>query len=185
MLRVSVERMLAEGATFTELSVETLIVEAGMSRSRFYTYFESKGDLLAALVADATEDMLGIPGAWLSLPFDASPEDVRAAFVTLAKGYQENAGLLGALAEGAAYDEGIRELQHRMIAAYVKAVADHIKAGQKAGAFDPDLDAVRTASWLTWMVERGLQQLVVPATARERTRLAGVVGDIVSKTLAA
>ena len=34
------ERLMGEGASFTELSVERLSTEAGISRASFYIYFE-------------------------------------------------------------------------------------------------------------------------------------------------
>jgi len=41
-----VQQLLDEGESFTEMSVERLVSEAGISRSTFYVYFEDKGDLL-------------------------------------------------------------------------------------------------------------------------------------------
>src|SRR5919204_2762028 len=43
------ERLMAQGSTFTELSVDRLATEAGMSRRTFYVYFRDKGDLLRQL----------------------------------------------------------------------------------------------------------------------------------------
>src|SRR4051794_34010288 len=40
------ENLLDKGENFTEVSVERLVSEAGISRSTFYVYFEDKGDLL-------------------------------------------------------------------------------------------------------------------------------------------
>ena len=37
------ERLMADGASFTELSVDRLATEAGISRASFYIYFEDKG----------------------------------------------------------------------------------------------------------------------------------------------
>jgi len=43
------ERLMAAGASFTELSVDRLATEAGISRASFYIYFEDKGYLLRRL----------------------------------------------------------------------------------------------------------------------------------------
>ena len=43
------ERLMRDGASFTELSVDRLSTEAGISRASFYIYFEDKGQLLRRL----------------------------------------------------------------------------------------------------------------------------------------
>ena len=45
------ERLMDDGTTFTELSVDRLASEAGISRATFYVYFEDKADLLRLLAA--------------------------------------------------------------------------------------------------------------------------------------
>ncbi len=49
----AVESLLAEGLSFTDLSVETIIERAGAPRSTFYYHFRDKGELLIAISADA------------------------------------------------------------------------------------------------------------------------------------
>ena len=44
------ERLMRDGASFTELSVDRLSTEAAMSRASFYIYFEDKGHLLRRLI---------------------------------------------------------------------------------------------------------------------------------------
>ncbi|HEY5854151.1 MAG TPA: helix-turn-helix domain-containing protein, partial [Aldersonia sp.] len=43
------ERLMESGTSFTELSVDRLASEAGISRPTFYVYFEDKGDVLRRL----------------------------------------------------------------------------------------------------------------------------------------
>ena len=63
----ALERLLAE-VPMRELDVEAIAAEAGITRTRFYAYFTSKNDALAALL----RRMGGIlaaayehPGSWL------------------------------------------------------------------------------------------------------------------------
>ena len=70
-LLVAVEKLLADGESFTEVSVERLVTEAGISRSTFYVYFEDKGDLLQALTADVMIEVIDAARAWWALPADA------------------------------------------------------------------------------------------------------------------
>ena len=60
----AVERLLERGESYTELSVERLVAEAGVSRSTFYVYFEDKGHLLRELTDEVLEQMLSSTRAW-------------------------------------------------------------------------------------------------------------------------
>ena len=51
------ERLMAAGASFTELSVDRLATEAGISRASFYIYFEDKGHLLRRLTGQVFADL--------------------------------------------------------------------------------------------------------------------------------
>ena len=51
------ERLMADGASFTELSVDRLATEAGISRASFYIYFEDKGHLLRRLAGQVFDDL--------------------------------------------------------------------------------------------------------------------------------
>ena len=72
------ERLMRDGASFTELSVDRLSTEAGMSRANFYIYFEDKGDLLRRLasqvfgeLADSAELWWGVAG--VTIPTTSAP----------------------------------------------------------------------------------------------------------------
>ena len=62
-----VERLLGEGETFTEISVERMVAEAGIARSTFYVYFEDKGDLLEAWFGDITAELRTAAADWWRL----------------------------------------------------------------------------------------------------------------------
>ena len=52
------ERLMNDGASFTELSVDRLATEAGISRASFYIYFEDKGYLLRRLATQVFDDLI-------------------------------------------------------------------------------------------------------------------------------
>src|SRR5881392_1377465 len=78
-LLVAVEKLLADGESFTEVSVERLAGEAGASRSTFYVYFEDKGDLLQVLTEDVMTEVIDAARGWWELPPEADRADVEAA----------------------------------------------------------------------------------------------------------
>lgn len=178
-----IERLLGEGESFTELSVERLVSEAGMSRSTFYVYFEDKGDLMRAWFSEVTEELVDAASAWWGLEPDATRHDLQAALTKLVTCYRPHAALLAATADAAAYDTSVRELMAALMDQNVAALRKHIREGQKRGSIDPGLLPVQTAAWLTWMAERGCHQLVRGAGDAEVGRLVEAYTGIVWNTL--
>lgn len=64
------ERLMRDGASFTELSVDRLATEAGISRASFYIYFEDKGDLLRRLAGQVFGDLTSGAQRWWGWPGD-------------------------------------------------------------------------------------------------------------------
>src|SRR4051794_31147396 len=159
-LLVAVETLLAEGETFTEVSVERLATEARISRSTFYVYFDDKGDLLEALTADVMTKVIDAAQAWWELPPDADRADVESAMRGIVAVYRDHATLMAAVVEASSYDARVRERFGELMAVSRRELAGHIADGQKRGFVRPDVDAEPVAGWLTWMAERGLYQLV-------------------------
>lgn len=178
-----VEKLLEEGETFTEISVERLVSEAGMSRSTFYVYFEDKGDLLRAWFAEITAELSDVASGWWSLGPDATFADVREALDRIVKTYKPHTTLMAATYDAAAYDPSVREPVEQMMTGNTAGLRKHIKAGQAGGFVDPSLPAAQTAAWLTWMAERGLHQTVRTASPAELEKLIDAYAGIVWNTL--
>lgn len=178
-----VERLLADGESYTEISVERLVSEAGLSRSTFYVYFEDKGDLLRAWFQDIEHELSDAARAWWTLGAQATRADLRGALDRVVKAYKPHTVLMAATYDAAAYDPAVRDLVEGMMAGNVAGLRKHIKAGQAAGFVDPSLSAPQTAAWLTWMAERGLHQLVRKASGAELERLIEAYTGIVWNTL--
>lgn len=179
----AVEPLLEAGESYAEISVERLIKAVDISRSTFYVYFDDKGDLLRAMAEDVTRDLAEAGAEWFELSPEASRDDLRSALKPLFDTYRRHQTLLGAITETAAYDPQIREQHLTLVETAVGGLAGHIREQQKAGAAAPELDPERTARWLTWMLERGLYQLVAPASKAESKRLLDTVTDIAWRTL--
>jgi TetR/AcrR family transcriptional regulator, ethionamide resistance regulator len=182
----AVERLLAEGEAFGDLSVDRLAQEAGISRSKFYLYFEDKGDLLRAWFASVTDDIVDAARAWWALGEDGGPIDrahVRAALAGIVRTYRPHVRLMAATYAAAEQDPAVRELTDGLITVSVAGLRKHLRTGRRDGWVDPALHVEQTAQWLTWMAERGLHQLAPGATDAEVERLVEAYTDIVWKTL--
>src|SRR3954469_5015140 len=183
-LLVAVETLLAEGESFTEVSVERLVGGGEISRSTFYVYFEDKGDLLEALTADVMTKVIDAARAWWELPPGADRADVEAAMRGIVAVYRNHATLMAAVVEASSYDARVRERFGELMAVSRRELAGHIADGQKRGFVRPDVDAEPVAGWLTWMAERGLYQLVrFAGDEASGERLAGALAAIVWNTL--
>jgi TetR/AcrR family transcriptional regulator, ethionamide resistance regulator len=178
-----VERLLATGESFTEMSVERLVSEAGLSRSTFYVYFEDKGDLLSEWLGDIINQVAESSQQWYSLSTDATREDLRSALAHVVETYAPHTTLMAAVLDASTYDPSVREGVADMMNRNVAGLRHHIKEGQKAGFIDPKLLPQETAEWLAWMAERGLHQLIREAKGKELERLVDAYTDIVWNTL--
>lgn len=179
----AVERMLAEGESYTELSVERMVSEASISRSTFYVYFEDKGDLLRAWFGEINEELAESAAKWWELGAGAKRDDLRSALSGIVHTYRPHVPLMAALYDAAAYDTNVRELVDEMVATNIAGLRKHMKVGQKGGFIDESLPPAETASWLTLMAERGLHQLVHTASGPELERLIDAYTGIVWNTL--
>jgi len=152
------ERLMADGASFTELSVDRLATEAGISRASFYIYFQDKGDLLRRLAGQVFADLADAADRWWSVSRRRDPADVRAAMDGLVASYRRHQPLLVALNEMAGYDPQVGTTYREILTAIAARLAAVIEEGQADGFIRPELSAATAASTLTWMAERTCQQ---------------------------
>jgi TetR/AcrR family transcriptional regulator, ethionamide resistance regulator len=152
------ERLMADGASFTELSVDRLATEAGISRASFYIYFQDKGHLLRRLAGQVFDDLAAAAERWWSVSGRRDPADVKAAMTALVATYRRHQPLLVALNEMAGYDAAVGATYREILAAIAERLAAVIAEGQDDGFIRRELSAQTTATSLTWMVERTCQQ---------------------------
>jgi len=177
------ERLMRDGASFTELSVDRLSGEAGISRASFYIYFEDKGHLLRRLAGQVFADLADSAGRWWSVASRHSPDDVRAAMDGIVATYRRHQPVLLALNEMAAYDPVVGATYRNLLTAISARLTRVIEDGQADGNIRRELPAATTASALTWMVERACQQNLPTAPASYGAELAATLAEIVWNTL--
>jgi AcrR family transcriptional regulator len=174
----TIESLLRQGESFTELSVERIVTEVGISRSTFYVYFEDKGHLLRALTDDVLEQMIASSREWWANLPEADFEELEAGIAKLVETYRAHSILMAAIVDTSSYDEEVRAELHKLIVGGQMELAEQIRAGQKAGTVRKELDPERTAGWLAWMVEHGLHELVREADDSEATALGNALSRI-------
>jgi len=178
-----VERLIEEGESFTEISVERIVAEADISRTTFYVYFADKGDMLSAWFADiAAEVAAGVSGWWEMGP-QSTREDLRRAIESAVNAYRPHIALMAASFHAAAYDATVQGLTDAFMDSNVASLSKHVIAGQKAGFVDPSLPAADVAVWLLWMAERGFHVMMRDVDDAELQRQIDAYTAIVWNTL--
>jgi AcrR family transcriptional regulator len=177
------ERLMRDGASFTELSVDRLSIEAGISRASFYIYFEDKGHLLRRLAGQVFADLAESADRWWSVAWRRDPDDLRTAMASLVASYRRHQPVLIALNEMAAYDPVVGATYGNLLTAITGRMTRVIEDGQADGSIRPQLAAATTASALTWMVERACQQNLPTEPASYDAELATRLAEIIWNTL--
>ena len=177
------ERLMRDGATFTELSVDRLATEAGISRASFYIYFEDKGHLLRRLAGQVFGELAASAERWWGAAGQHNPDDLRAALAGIVEIYRRHQAVLAALNEMAAYDPTMAQSYRDLLAGITRQLIRVIEDGQTDGSVRSELPAATTASALTWMVERVCQQNLPAEPPGYDTELVAALTEIVWSTL--
>jgi AcrR family transcriptional regulator len=173
------DRLMSDGASFTELSVDRLATEAGISRASFYIYFEDKGHLLRRLATQVFADLTEAAQRWWSVAEHRRPADAHAGISAIIDVYRRHQPVLVALNEMAPYDAGVGETYRELLEGVTSGVTAVIEAGQAAGTIRTELPAATTANALTWMVERSCQQNLPRRPRSHDAELADVLAQII------
>jgi TetR/AcrR family transcriptional regulator, ethionamide resistance regulator len=173
------ERLMRDGASFTELSVDRLSTEAGISRASFYIYFEDKGHLLRRIAGQVFTDLANAAERWWSVAWRHDLDDVRAAMADIVASYRRHQPVLVALNEMAAYDPLVGATYRNLLTAISRRLTRVIEEGKADGSIRPELPAAITASALTWMVERTCQQNLPTQPAAYDTELVTTLTEII------
>lgn len=179
----AIERLIDDGSTYAELSVERLVNEADIGRSTFYKYFGDKTGLLSSLVSSVQDEFLRAANVWLDMTAGGSKSDYESSFGVIFSAYRAHRVVMRCIVEQAPQDPRIGNHFRDMMEAFVHAIQQHVIIGQRAGVITNTQPADQLAIWLTWMFEYGQMQLIGPADDRAVAEYTAAVTDIVWKTL--
>lgn len=181
-LFAATEELVAEGAGFTELSVERLAAAAGISRSTFYVHFEDKGDLVRRLATTVLAELRDVSSTWWETAEHADPAGLTEAVTAIVAVYRRRAPAFTIITETAAYDPTVAGEVRTLMGSIITATRDAIDRGQAAGVMRPVRPA-ETAAVLTWMVERAGYQLIRGSEPANDENVVQVLTDIIRTTL--
>ena len=90
-LLAAADKLLGEGESYTEISVERLASEADLSRSTFYVYFDDKGDLLRSWLAQILAQVRDAANPWWAMGPQSTRADLREALSAIITTYRPHA----------------------------------------------------------------------------------------------
>jgi AcrR family transcriptional regulator len=147
----AMEKLLAEGGSFSSVSIEQLTAAAGLARATFYLHFRDKGELVTRLMGRVRQEIVASAGLWFQHAELAQREDMHKALRGILGVYQKHHVIIDAVVETAARDAAVaqlwRETMDALCAESRRAVLSLRQAGRAAEAATPLL-----ADVLTWSV---------------------------------
>lgn len=109
------ERLLSAGQSFATLSVEQLTTEAGIARGTFYLHFRDKGELVARLLNQLTEEMVQSFGPWVHHADIAKRKDVQASVASMIDSFKKHQVIIAAVRDTMISDPVVAGLYADMI----------------------------------------------------------------------
>ncbi|WP_326559028.1 TetR/AcrR family transcriptional regulator [Micromonospora sp. NBC_01796] len=140
----AIERLLKQGASFTELTMQQIAAEAGVARSTLYLYFQEKTSVLIPMSTRLGDGAFDIINGWD--PREPSGLDgLTEALLRVIAYYRERAHVLAAITEVSGYDRTVREHWQAELGKFIDLSQTWLRTEQEAGRTSADLDP-RTAS---------------------------------------
>lgn len=176
------ERLTSAGLSFSDISVDQLAAEVGVSRATLYVYFEDKGKLLVRLTRNVFADLTDAARIWWDA---AEPRDAEEAHISLTEmiaAYRRHQSLITAVVEMAEYDADVSEAYQSFMTGLITMATAFIERGADARETEP-LAVQETAAALTWMFERTCHQVVRFMPPEQDDRMVDALLDICWRTL--
>jgi AcrR family transcriptional regulator len=128
----AVEELLRD-RSIAELSVEDVASAAGITRSGFYFYFDSKYAALGALLAGVWDEMARAAAPFLEGSEQPPAHYVRSVLRDVGVAWRTHEHLLVAMVDAAVTDPGARALWEAWIGRFSDLAAERIEAERTAG----------------------------------------------------
>jgi AcrR family transcriptional regulator len=146
----AVERLLDGGEPFTEVSVQRIIDEAGVSRATFYAHFRGKSDVLMRLADRLRESLLELARRWDPGAGEDGADRYARFFAEVIALHRAHRGVITAVREVASYDPDVRDFYTANLEGFDEHVLRTLLSEQDGGATPADLDAVAASRIIVW-----------------------------------
>ncbi|QZS58461.1 TetR/AcrR family transcriptional regulator [Rhodococcus opacus] len=150
---VAAARTVFERSGYLDARLTDITKEANCSTGSFYTYFDNKEQVFAAVLEVAQEDMMH-PGMKRVQDTDDPYAVLEASNRAYLEAYRRNAKLMGLLEQVAHIDPAFADLRRQRADAFIARNARGIAELQARGLADKELDPMLASRALSGMVSR-------------------------------
>ncbi|MFC7505733.1 TetR/AcrR family transcriptional regulator [Nocardioides sp. CPCC 206347] len=150
---IDAARVVFERDGYLDARLSDITVQAGFAIGTFYTYFNDKEEIFAA-VMEATKNEMLHPGMAHVEAVDDPAAIIEASNRAYLESYRHNAKLMQLLEQVSNIDPNVRELRRDRGWVFVERNARAIKDLQERGLADPDVDPVMASRVLSGMISR-------------------------------
>jgi len=181
----TLEQLLAQGESFTALSIDQIAKKSGIARATFYLHFRNKGELVGQLMKQVGKEMRKAAKDSMA----DRQNLVRNDFLQFMKNaidvkYKHRAAIR-AIIETASYDPGVAQVYQAFMEQMIGDTSQFIARLQATGGAHPDVTP-ELAEVLTWAAERCCNQMLKDGdTVADRRRLAETLTHVVWSAIAA
>ncbi|HEY3562136.1 MAG TPA: TetR/AcrR family transcriptional regulator [Kribbella sp.] len=139
------------------ISIDHLAKGAGLSRSSFYFYFESKWQVLSALLSSVTDDVFAASSMIFERPEGIPPEvAIEHAVSEVIAVWERHGHVLREVGDAAAAEPALQAQWDRILGGFIDAAAAAIERDRASGVAIDGPPARSLAAALMWMGERNL-----------------------------
>ncbi|MEE4543102.1 TetR/AcrR family transcriptional regulator [Streptomyces sp. V4-01] len=146
----ALQRLLDSGEAYSEISVQRILEEAGVSRATFYAHFPGKPDVLVCLTDDLRASLLALARLWEPAGEVEGAERFAGFFEEVIKIHRAHQGVLTAVREAAAYESAVGDFYTADLEGFDETVLRTLLSEQAAGSAPADLDAVAASRIIVW-----------------------------------
>lgn len=144
-------------APLRNISIDDLTKRAGLSRSSFYFYFESKWQVLSALLSRVTADVFQASQLIFERPVGMPPEAaIEHAVNEVIQVWERHGHVLREVGDAAAAESDLQAQWDSILGRFIDASAAGIERDRAAGVAIDGPPARSLAAALMWMGERNL-----------------------------
>lgn len=158
----AVKRVLKEGVSFADLSIENITAEAGISRSTFYFYFESKHQALEAALASVQLAMEKQADVFFKGGHSDPFMELQEALEGVVKIWRKEEHIMKALVEAAASDKALWKSLDNFVEFFVQPTSlSIVEIHKNQGRITTQEEAEELARTLMWGNERNFYRASV------------------------
>ncbi|MBC7301545.1 MAG: TetR/AcrR family transcriptional regulator [Nocardia sp.] len=139
------------------ISIDGLAKSAGLSRSSFYFYFESKWQVLSALLSSVTDDVFIASSMIFDRPAGIPPDvAIEHAVSEVIAVWERHGHILREVGDAAAAEPALQAQWDKILGKFIDSAAAAIERDRSAGIAIDGPPARSLAAALMWMGERNL-----------------------------